>query len=171
MRCSGVEGRRGGRRARLAGALLGLTVAGGALPALADEIIIRIEHVRALDQIDPTTSPDFYAQVTVDGRVYKTPRIRNAADIRPNWVITADVPRGTSNVNLAILDKDVLKKDDLIDVNRIDGKRDLDFRVNTRSCEILDFSESYSCRDRIVRGGNERKMAEVTFRVEVRRGR
>lgn len=170
MRCFGVEGMRGGR-AKLAGALLGLGVAGGAVPAMADEIIIRIEHVRALDKIDPTTSPDFYAQVTVDGQVFKTARIRNAPDIRPNWVITANVPRGTSNVNLAILDKDILKKDDLIDINRVEGKRDLDFRVNTRSCEILDFSQGYSCRDRIVRAGNERKMAEVTFRVEVRSGR
>jgi hypothetical protein len=164
----GVEKSRS-KGAKLAGVLLATVISGAALPAVADELIIRIERVRALDKIDPTTSPDFYAHVTVDGQVFKTQRIKNAADIRPNWVITANVPRGTSRVNLAILDKDILKKDDMIDINRVDGKRDLDFRVNTGSCQILDFSQSYSCRDRIVRAGGEKKSAEITFRVEVRR--
>jgi hypothetical protein len=170
MRLVGFEKLRS-KGAKLAGALLATVISGAALPAAADELVIRIEHVRAVDRIDPTTSPDFYAQVTIDGQVFKTQRIRNAPDIRPNWVITANVPRGISSVNLAILDRDILKKDDLIDINRVDGKRDLDFRVNTRSCEILDFSQSYSCRDRIVRAGNERKAAEITFRVEVQRRR
>ena len=170
MRCIGVEGKRW-IGAKLAGALLAAVALGAAAPAMADDIIIRIEHVRALDKIDPTTSPDFYAVVTVDGKEYKTQRIKNQADIRPNWEIVANVPRGRSNVSVAILDKDILKKDDLIDINRIDGKRDLDFQVDTRSCDVLGFSQGYSCRDRIVRGGNEKKSAEITFRVDVRRGR
>lgn len=157
--------------AKLAGVLLAATIGGAALPAVADEVIIRIERVRALDRIDPTSSPDFFAQVTIGGQVFKTVRIKNAVDIRPNWVIRADVPSGVTPVNISILDNNILKKDELIDVNRVDNKRDLDFRVNTRSCQILDFSQSYRCRDRIVRGGSEKKAAELTFRVEVRRGR
>lgn len=169
MRFGGIDGKCL-KAARLAGVALAVVV-GAAAPALADDIIIRIEHVRALDKIDPTTSPDFYAVVTVDGKEYKTQRIRNAPDIRPNWEIVANVPRGRSNVNIAILDKDILKKDDLIDINRVDGKRDLDFQVDTRGCDVLGFSQGYGCRDRIVRGGNEKKAAEITFRVDVRRGR
>lgn len=158
------------KRARLLGALLAVGFAcGAALPVAADELIIRIQHVRAIDKIDPTTSPDFYAQVTIDGQVLKTQRIKNAADIRPDWVITANVPRGISTVNVAILDKDVLKKDELIDINRVDGKRDLDFRVNTRTCQILDFTRPHYCRERIVRAGSEKKAAEITFRVDVKR--
>ena len=170
MRSIGTERRRW-TGAKLAGVLIASVIGGAGLPAMAGEIIIHIDRVRALDRIDPTTSPDFFAQLTVGGQVFKTQRIKNAVEIRPSWVITATVPRGVTPVNFAILDNNVLKKDELIDVNRLDNKRDLDFRVDTRSCQILDFSQSYRCRDRITRGGAEKKAAEVTFRVEVRRRR
>jgi hypothetical protein len=72
-------------------------------------------------------------------------------------------------VKVEIFDKDVLSKDDLIDINRVDGKRDLDFRINTRTCRVLDFSQGLRCRERIRRSGTEKRKAEITFRVDVRR--
>ncbi|MGE3918619.1 MAG: hypothetical protein AB7F78_23240 [Hyphomicrobiaceae bacterium] len=79
---------------------------------------------------------------------------------------------GVYTVKLEILDKDVLSKSDLVDINRLDNKRDLDFQVRTRPCEVIGFAQPYDCSRSgavITRGGRERKAAEVTFRVDTTR--
>lgn len=152
--------------ALLAGAA---TLLGGAVEAAsAAEIEIVVDRVRALDVIDLSGGADFYARVTIAGEVFKTDPIRNQNEISPNWIIRKQVHHGTYDVQLEILDKDV-SRDDPIDINRIDPKRDLDFRVNTRTCTISGFAELYDCGTIIQRAGNEKKKAEITFRVYVRR--
>jgi hypothetical protein len=145
---------------------LGIGLAGAASAA---DIVVTIDKVAALDKIDPAGQADFFARVTIAGETFKTERIRRADVIEPNWVFRKKVPAGTHTVKVEIFDKDVLSKDDLIDINRVDGKRDLDFRVNTRTCRVIDFSQGFRCRDRIRRAGTEKRKAEVTFRVDVRR--
>jgi hypothetical protein len=83
-------------------------------------------------------------------------------------VISKTVAAGVHNIKLEILDKDVTKND-FVDVNRVDNKRDLDFTIDTRSCRIGGFSTAYRCRSPIVRAGNEKKKAEVTFSIAVKR--
>ena len=61
------------------------------------------------------------------------------------------------------------RRPDLIDINRVANKRDLDFRVNTRTCSISGFAQGYSCRRTITRAGDEKKQAEISFKVDVRR--
>lgn len=160
-----------GKTARAA-ALAAVASAGFAGAAAAQDLIITIERIRALDKIDAAGQADFYAQVTIDGKAIKTERIRRADDVRPNWVIRAPVSGRKADVKLEILDKDVLSKDDLVDINRLDGKRDLDFTVELRPCRVKGFAQSYDCGRRgvvITRGGNEKKAAEVIFRVNVAR--
>lgn len=158
---------------RIAGAALMTVMCGAAVPAAADEIIVTVESLQALDRIDVGGGQaDFYAQVTIDGTVYRSPRIRRADVVRPNWTFSKHVRPGTYNVKLEIFDKDVFSKDDLIDINRLDDKRDLDFRVKTRPCTVLDFAEPYACRGRgvtITRAGREKKSAEIRFTVDTRR--
>ena len=157
----------------IAGAALLTLTCGGMAPAVADEIVVRIEELHSGGRIDPLNGrADFYAQVTIDGTVYRSPRIRRADDIRPNWVFSKSVRPGTYNVKIEVFDKDVFSKDDLIDINRLDGKRDLDFRVRTRPCLVLDFAEPYACRGRgvtITRAGRETKSAEIRFTVDTHR--
>lgn len=142
-----------------------------AAPAMAAEIIVTIDRVAAIDRIDPGGGQaDFYAQVTIAGEVFKTERIRRADVITPKWVVRKRVRSGgIYPVKIQILDKDVLNKDDAIDINRVDNKRDLDFRVRTKNCRVLDFSPTYACGTPIVRTGLEKKAAELTFHVRVRR--
>jgi hypothetical protein len=158
---------------RIAGAALVAMVCGAAVPAAADEIIVTVESLQALDRIDPGGGQaDFFAQVTIDGQTFRSPRIRRADVVRPNWTFSKHVRPGTYHVKLEIYDKDVFSKDDLIDINRLDGKRDLDFRVRTRRCLVLDFAEPYACRGRgvtITRAGREKKSAEIRFTVDTRR--
>lgn len=159
------------RSVSLAGLMVVPLVAGIARPAAADEIVVTVEHVLALDKIDLPTAgqADFYAQVTVDGKTIKSKFVRRADEIRPNWVMVVPVRRGRIPVKLEILDHNVLTKPTLVDINRLSGKRDLDFEVDTRRCLITGFAETYKCGAAIRRAGDEQRRAEITFKVDVRR--
>lgn len=156
--------------ARSAKGLFAALAITAALPAAAQaqEIIVNIARVRALDVIDKLSKADFLARVTIDGEAFTTPAVRNQDDIRPNWTLRKRVSPGVHNIKIEILDKDV-SKNDLIDINRINGKRDLDFQVDTRNCIVTGFQQAYRCRSVIQRGGNEAKKAEITFTVDVGR--
>jgi hypothetical protein len=143
---------------------------GGLAPtaATADEIAVTIERVRGVGQADALSKSDFYARVTIAGQTFQTDLVRNQNDARPNWVIKKDVPSGVHDVKVEILDKD-LTKSETIDITRTAGKRDLDFKVRTRRCNISGFSPSPACGQPIVRAGNEGKAAEITFSVNTKR--
>ncbi len=134
----------------------------------AEEIVVTISRVKALDKFDALSKADMMARVTIAGEATTTAFIKDQDDIRPNWVIRKNVPSGVHDVKVEILDKDVTKND-FIDINRLDNKRDLDFKVNTRNCQITGFTQSYRCRSAIVRAGNEKKKAAITFTVDVKR--
>ncbi len=136
--------------------------------ASADEIKITIERVRDVGKSDAFSKSDFYARVTIAGQAFQTDIIRNQNDARPNWVITKDVPPGVHDVKVEILDKDVTKSE-TIDVTRTAGKRDLDFKVGTRRCNVVGFSPAARCGQPIVRAGDEGKAAEITFSVATKR--
>lgn len=139
------------------------------IAASADEITVTILRVSALDRDDALSRPDFLARVTIAGEAFVTKPILNQTDIQPtDWVFRKTVSAGSHEVKVEILDKDITKND-FVDINRIDNKRDLDFTVNTRRCTVTGFSPSYRCGNRIVRAGGERKKAEITFRVDARR--
>jgi len=133
------------------------------------EITITINHVKALDFNDwgLAGQADYYTKVTIAGETFTTTRIRGANEIRPNWKISKKVKPGKHDVKVQIFDKDVLKPDEYIDINRVDNKRDLDFTVDTRSCRVGGFSSGYKCGQLITREGQQRKKAQLEFTVSV----
>jgi hypothetical protein len=137
--------------------------------AQAVEVTLRITHVKAADKIDAASPADFLARVTLAGQPpCTTPVVKDQDEIRPtNWICTWNLPHGIYDIKLQIADKDVVVTD-LIDINRLPSKRDLDFKVNTRRCLVLGFSGLNRCGKRITRTGDERKKAEITFVVEVK---
>jgi hypothetical protein len=139
--------------------------------AVEHEVTVSITRVRALDQIDGGLAgqADFYARVTIAGETFTTPRLRGANDIRPDWKFTKKVPPGSHDIKIQVLDRDPLKPDDVIDINRVDNKRDLDFKINTKSCRVEGISGTPKCGATIVRAGAERKKAEMTFAVDVKK--
>ena len=137
-------------------------------PALADEVMITILNLKALDKLDEFSKGDFYAKVTIDGTTQTTPVAKQELEIKPNWTITHKVKPGKIKVNLSVLDKD-LTKDDPIDINRIDNKRDLDFVVDTKKCRVEGFASTYKCGTTITRSGKEKKEAELSFKVTVKK--
>ena len=132
------------------------------------ELVITITSVRAIDKADIFGKADFYAKVTIDGETTSTPVARQADNARPNWIVTKRVSRGKHDVKIQLLDKDPAKPDDVIDINRVSNKRDLDFQVDTSSCRITGFASVYRCNTMIVREGTERKKAEIQFKVSTR---
>lgn len=154
------------RTAALAAAAAVPLVAGTAMTAAADTITLRIESLRAIDKLDPLGQADFFARVTIDGQVFQTKRIRRADVVHPNWEFPHQTNKRSVDVKIEIFDKDILTPSDLIDINRVDNKRDLDFRVtNERRCRVIGFADDYRCRDKVIRAGRERKAAEITFSV------
>jgi hypothetical protein len=158
-----------GSSLRLLGGIAVALSGTAALPAAiqAAEIIITVTDVKAIDAADVFSRPDFFARVTIAGETFSTKVVRNQADIKPNWTVRKTVPRGTHDVKLALFDKD-LTKNEAIDINTRDNKRDLDFRVNTRNCRVLDLSGvDQGCRVSITRAGKEKKAAQIGFTVEI----
>jgi hypothetical protein len=145
-------------------AALAMSAAGTTVQA--EEIIINITRVKALDKIDAVSKADFLARVTIGGVPLLTEVVKNQDDIKPNWVIKKAVGPGVHDVKIELLDKDVTKND-FIDINRVAKKRDLDFKVDTAKCRITGFSSGYACKDSITRSGAEKKKAEITFTVNV----
>ena len=131
------------------------------------EIVITVKSIKALDKLDAFSKADFFARVRIGGKTIESPISKQGEFVTPNWELKRTVPAGRHRVQLEIFDKDVTKVEP-IDINRIDKKRDLDFTVNTRTCQVLGFANSYRCGDTITRSGNERKKAEISFTVEVR---
>lgn len=147
---------------------VGLTSTSATAQSANQEVIITISRVRAVDKFDNFSKADFLARVSIDGDTISTKPIKQADSIRPNWVLAKRVAPGVHNVKLAILDQD-LSKAESVDINRLDGKRDLDFTVDTRSCRIEGFVTTYKCGQTIVRTGKEKKASEITFTVRVKK--
>lgn len=162
------------RGAAMAAALLALPLAIATLaPAQSQaqtanqELTIKISRIKALDKVDALSKGDLYARITIDGDVQKTPVVKGENAVKPDWKITKKVSSGDHKIKIELLDRDVAQ-DDLIDINRVDKKRDLDFTV-TSGCRIEGFSSTYKCGSSIVRAGGEVKKAEITFTVSVKK--
>lgn len=170
-----ARGLRAVRATVLATAMAALPIAGATLmprdaaaQAGSHEITITISRVKAVDKMDMFSKADFFARATIGGEALASPTARQADDIQPNWKFVKRVSPGLHKVKLEVLDKDATKADP-VDINRLNAKRDLDFAVNTRNCRIEGFTSSYKCGATISRAGKERKSAEVTFTVEVKK--
>lgn len=149
---------------------LPLVLTAGAAPAAAeDTVTVVITRVKGLDRFDVGGGkPDFFARVTIAGETFKTDPVKQQMDIKPDWKISKKVKSGKHDVKIEIFDKDVGSPSDKVDINRVDNKRDLDFTVDTNSCNISGFSGGYSCGDTITRAGREKKNAEIQFRVRAK---
>lgn len=151
-------------------AATGFLAAGLPAVAKAAEVTVRITHVKALDVIDNASPADFVARVVVGGeKPCVTPVVKDKNEIRPkDWVCTFKVAAGVHDVKVLLADKDVALTD-VVDINRLPSKRDLDFKIDTRNCVISGFAQIYTCGARITRSGDEKKKAEITFVVTARR--
>lgn len=132
------------------------------------EITITITKVKALDQIDVFSKGDFYARGTIGKDVQTTPVAKQQSEIAPNWKIVHKVPAGKHTLKLEIFDKDVTA-DDAIDVNPLDKNRVLEAIIDTRKCRISGYGKTTRCGGTITVAGKEKKAAEVTFVVDVKR--
>lgn len=147
-------------------ALAGASMAFATTGATAAEIVITVTKFHAHDRADDLSSGDFFARMKINGKAAFSSIITGDKEFQPNWKLTLPATAGVNEVNLALIDKDV-SVDDPIDINRLDKKRDLDFTVNTKTCRIEGFAETYKCGQSITRAGGELKKASITFTVEV----
>lgn len=135
-------------------------------------ITIDIDQVRTIDKYDELSRGDLFARVTIAGETKTTEVLKQIAAteaiVKTKWVITKDVKPGTHPIKIELVDKD-LTQDDVIDINRVDKRRVLEFTVNTDTCKVEGFSTVYKCKSRISRTGKENKAAEIFFTVSVKK--
>lgn len=161
--------RRAARHAFVIGAAVAAFASGTAVlgsAAVAAEIVITVNKIKALDRADELSDGDFFARMRINGKAAFSPVQSGQGEFSPGWKLTLPAKSGANEVNLSLIDKD-LSVDDPIDINRVDNKRDLDFTVNTNSCRIDGFAEAYKCGATITRSGSETKKATISFTVTV----
>lgn len=132
------------------------------------EVTVTVTRFKALDKADEMSAGDFFARVTINGKAKDSAIISNKMEGTPKWQISTSVPPGVRDVKVQLIDNDV-SVDDPIDINRVAGKRDIDFKIDTRSCRIDGFSQAYKCGATISRAGTEAKKAEISFTVSVKK--
>ncbi|HEX2843343.1 hypothetical protein [Hyphomicrobium sp.] len=132
------------------------------------EITVTVSKFTPLDRADDLSDGDFFARLTIDGQAVVSPTLSAKGAEKPGWKLTKSVPPGVHKVKLELIDKDV-SVDDPIDINKVDKKRDLDFAIDTKSCRIEGFSETYKCGATITRSGGEAKKATIEFTVAVKK--
>ncbi len=156
-----------------AAALLGLSAV-GITPAMAQnsQVTVIVHAIKLIDRVDAFSQADLFVRATIAGETKATAPMKQTGrpgeTIRTELTLSHAVKPGTHAVRLELLDKD-LRSDDLIDINRIADRRVLEFTVDTRSCRIGGFASTYRCKQRITRAGSEKKAAQITFSVEVRK--
>lgn len=144
-----------------------LVSAASAGVAAADDITVTVTSVKGLDKVDELSGGDYFARITIDGEA-KTTDVEKKAVFKPNWSVTKSVSSGEHDVKLELIDKDI-SEDDPVDINRLDNKRSLEFKVNTKTCRIEGFSSTQKCGSTITRTGKEKKKAEISFKVTVKK--
>jgi hypothetical protein len=136
------------------------------------QIVITVHSVKPLDKYDELSLGDLFARMTIGGQSTSTEILKQTTQpgvvIRPKWILSQSVAPGKHTVKFEFVDKDITV-DDVIDINRLDKRRELEFDVDTRSCRISGFSSPQRCKARNTRTGKEKKAAEVTFSVDVKK--
>lgn len=161
-------------RAAALAAALAIVPVGFALPVSAEtkpnrEIVITVTKVKPLDKADELSEGDFFARATINGVASAIEKpVSTKGTFKPNWKLSQKVADGVIKVKLELIDKDVTA-DDPIDINKVASKRDLDFTVDTKSCKIEGFSQTFKCGSVITRAGAENKKAEISFTVSVKK--
>lgn len=156
--------------ALLFAAAVGLAATGNAAPV--HSITVKIDQIRPLDKFDELSRGDLFARVTIAGETTTTPVKKQTSargvTINTDWVIRRDVAPGAHPIKIELIDKD-LSEDDIIDINRLDNRRVLEFTVDTQKCRVEGFATTYRCKSRINRSGREKKAAEVFFTIDVKK--
>jgi hypothetical protein len=151
-------------------AAMGATATSNA--ASTHNISVRIYQVRPIDKFDELSRGDLFARVTIAGETTTTPVKKQTTSrgkiINTDWVIKRDVAPGMHPIKIELIDKDV-SEDDIIDINRLDNRRVLEFTVDTQRCRVEGFATTYKCKSRIARTGREKKAAEIYFTIDVKK--
>ena len=66
------------------------------------EITVTIKEIRAFDEIDLLSDPDFYVRLIIDGEKYQSEIWRNQKYVSEEWSQTVNIPDDQENVNITI---------------------------------------------------------------------
>ncbi len=72
-------------------------------PLVDQHITVEINQIRAFDQIDRYSDPDFFVKVFIEGKEYRSPVWKNKKYLdNLDWKVTHDIPEDLENVSIKI---------------------------------------------------------------------
>lgn len=150
----------------LAASVLGIQA--GGQKKYATVTIYRVAEVDNLDHDLPWRDDraDFYAQIWIDGHYHKT-RVMAKNDGKPYWTFTAPVNSSTANIRIKLLDDDggLERKDDYVDINPMNNKKDLDLKVNINNGRILGDAAGQKGQTLFCAGGGDSSKGQIWFAI------
>ncbi|HWP30497.1 MAG TPA: hypothetical protein VNK96_02045 [Fimbriimonadales bacterium] len=130
--------------------------------------IYRVMQVDNLDvpDIDPDRA-DFYAQIWIAGKMYQT-RVFSTDDGRPYWRFSMPVTSRVVRIRIKLLDDDgsLERKDDYVDINPRDNKKDLNFTFDTQTGRIRGDVTGRRGRMIFSEGKHDSDKGRIWFKVE-----
>lgn len=141
--------------------------------AMAQSVSVNIHRVRQVDDLDKSTwlitkdRADFYAQIWINGRMWQSKNFSHD-DGRPNWSFTVPADSRYVDIRIKLVDDDggLEEKDDYVDINPLNDKKDLELRLD-RQTGLLS-GDIVGRRGQIIRskGMYDSSQGEIWFSIE-----
>ena len=134
-------------------------------------VTVTIHRVAQIDQLDKSfligDKPDFYAEIWIDGNYHRTSNFSHS-DGKPYWTFSAPANGAVADIKIRLWDDDggLEGKDDHVDINPMDGQKDLNLRFNTASGNLLNNVYAVVGSEYLYsQGGGEKGKAQIWFTV------
>ena len=124
-------------------------------------VTVTVHRVAQIDQ------PDFYAEIWIDGNYHRTQNFSHS-DGKPFWTFSAPATGAVADIKIKLWDDDggLEGKDDHVDINPMNGEKDLNLRFNTASGNLLSNTYAVVGSEYLYsQGGGEKGRAQIWFTV------
>lgn len=148
---------------------LGLTALAGL--SLAQSVTVTIHRVKQIDDLDHPTlgvtkdRADFRAQIWIDGKMWTSP-VLSKDDGKPNWKFSVPASR-KSTIRIKLIEDDggLERKDDYVDINPKNDKKDLVLWYNKSTKRFVGDVNGRMGRVMHTKGGGDSSKGEIWFTI------
>ena len=137
-----------------------------------DTVTVILHRIKAQTNVDKDfvkpNRADFYAVVKIGGLMLKSPTWYGKDDAEPNWAATEYRPKGVVPITIQVMENDggLEKRDDHIDINPMEGEKNLKIWFNPETGRIWGDLEGRKGEKLYSRGaGKDSDQAQIWFSV------
>jgi len=132
-------------------------------------VTVTIQRVSQIDNLDgdfiKADRADFYAQLSIDGSMKETKKFISDDGRPPGWSYTRRVKGNKVQIRIKLIDDDggLEDRDDFVDINPKDGKKDLNLVLDLSTGRISGDAKGKRGQVMHVRGANDGDKGEIWF--------